>query len=268
MRQRRQSLQQRASPRREVRRIRITAEKAAAMTEEIVTEERIVTIVDRMDGLRVVTVRIVPRAENALRVVVVRMVPVRGVIATTATRMAADVTDVLRTDVVRKVVTVVFRTDARAAVRKVVGATDVLRMAAEMDVVRIVTAADRDVLRMGSVHRADILHREDMMDKTEEEQAMANLRLTDRMALRDLPDLALKVARVSAAVAAVTRAAAAVLVVIARVTELAADREIDSAVSQKLRALQQKLLPKTWKRSVKKKRDASVRRKINATARI
>ena len=91
---------------------------------------------------------------------------------------------------------------------------------------------------------------------------------TTKTVLRDLPDLASRVARVSAAVAAVTRAVAVVLAVIAAIAEAMEDREIDSAISQRLRDLRQKLLQKISRRSVKKKRDASVRRKISATAKI
>ena len=77
-----------------------------------------------------------------------------------------------------------------------------------------------------------------------------------------------QVGRVIAVVTLLQQAVTGILKIVTVVADLMADREIDSAVSQKLRALQQKLLPKTWKRSVKKKRDVSVRKKTNVTKRI
>jgi len=104
-----------------------------------------------------------------------------------------------------------------------------------------------------------------------EEQEMENLPTTSRTDLQDRADTALKViktsARMIAVAAVIARAAAAVLAVIARVAEAMADRQIDSAVSQQLRALRQKLLPRIWKRSVRKKRDVSAKRRTREIVR-
>ena len=175
------------------------------------------------------TERIVLRITETVTVVVRRIV-----VRTAADRMAAA-----SVRIENRMVIVARAEDIREMVR-IVSAMDVTRMAVPRGV---------------------------SMVQTKEEQIMADLPTT-RMVLRNLPDLASKVARVSAAVAAAARAVAVVLAVIAAIAEPVEDREIDSAISHRLKDSRQKLLQKTSRKSVKKKRDASVRKKTNATARI
>ena len=95
---------------------------------------------------------------------------------------------------------------------------------------------------------------------------------------KDREDLVSAAARASSAAATVSsmakmiaRAAAvlsAAAAVTARVAEAMEDRQIAPETSSQIRALLQMHLPKILRRSEKKKRDASVRRKISATAKI
>lgn len=138
-------------------------------------------------------------------------------------------------------------------------------------------AADRAAIPRGTPSRAiipreeiripNVLPRGVLTDRAEEALIMEDRPTTGRMALRDLQDLALTVIRVTAAVEAAARAVAAASAVTAAITEAMAGREIDSEVSQRLKALWQRLRPRIWKRSVRKKRDASVRKRISATGR-
>lgn len=126
----------------------------------------------------------------------------------------------------------------------------------------------RAIILREEVRVLNVLLRDVLTDRAEEAQIMEDRPTTGRMALRDLQDLALTVIKVTAAVEAAARAVAAASAVTAAITEAMAGREIDSEVSQRLKALWQRLRPRILKRSVRKKRGASVRKRISATGRI
>ena len=133
-----------------------------------------------------------------------------------------------------------------------------------------VMAVGKDFPRMDvvkNVSRMENVPKHALTEATEEVQEMADLPFikTDP---ENLEEVAMKVARVSALAAAAVKTAVVDLAVIAVMADLAAHREIDSGISSLQKDLQQKLRLRIWKRSVKKKRDASVRRKTSATARI
>ena len=97
-------------------------------------------------------------------------------------------------------------------------------------------------------------------------------RATAREDLTDLPVLIWQAVRRitagTAAVQALTRAVNAALAIKTAAEQAMTDREIDSVILSRAKALWQKLPQRTWRRSVRKTRDASVRRRISAPRRI
>lgn len=172
----------------------------------------------------------------------------RVVPLTTEAGKAAVRTDVAVMSGITVVRTVIRARDPRGTMAIV---TAVVRMA----------AAETAVVRTAEIRTVS-------MQAAEQVQEMADLPTTNRTDLREVQDPASKVARVSALVAAAVKTAAVVLAVSAAIADRAADREIDSVISLQLRDLREKLLQRISKRSVRKTRDASVRKKISATARI
>ena len=146
----------------------------------------------------------------------------------------------------------VTRNVARAAEETVVIRTVVAKVAVRMAVIRMAVA--RVVSKVASVTVRDVAK-----DKAEEEQAMANLPLTDKSAvtgridridridrtvLQGLQDKASKAASLIAVAATVAKVAAVVLAVSVRVAEVMEERGIDSAINLHPRALLQKLRQK------------------------
>ena len=127
-----------------------------------------------------------------------------------------------------------------------------------VNVVRVVTASAREIVRRA-------------VSTDREEQEMANLPITDRTVEQDRTDMVLKVIKTSSrmigAVAVTAKAAAVVLAVIVRAAEAMEDRRI-AVDSQQLRVLRQKLRPRILRRSVRKKRDVSVRKRIREIVKI
>ena len=106
---------------------------------------------------------------------------------------------------------------------------------------------------------------------------MEDLREKDSRATarEDLTDLLVliwqAVHRITGAIAAaqaLTRAVNAALALRTAVVQEMTDREIDSQITSRAKALWQKLPQRIWRRSVKKTRDVSVRRRISAPKRI
>lgn len=105
--------------------------------------------------------------------------------------------------------------------------------------------------------------------RAEEATEMADLRETEGTDFRDLADRVWKAVRVTGAVLALVRAVTAVLTVLREITEQVADREPDSEIRGRVRALQVKLRQRIWKRGARKIRDVqAARRRINAPKRI
>ena len=101
---------------------------------------------------------------------------------------------------------------------------------------------------------------------TEEEREMEDIR-TDKTVSRSLQDLVwtvIRAVRVTVAVLAVLRVLDAALAVAARAAEAMEGREVTPEITEAAKALRQKLPQRIWRKSVRKKRDASVRRRISA----
>lgn len=105
--------------------------------------------------------------------------------------------------------------------------------------------------------------------RAEEAAAMADLRETEETDFRDLAGRVWKAARVTGAVLAAVRAADAVLTVLRAITAAMEDREPDSGIRTRARALAERLRQRTWIRGARKTRGAqAARRRISAPGRI
>ena len=105
--------------------------------------------------------------------------------------------------------------------------------------------------------------------RTEEGMQVADLRATDKTDFREMADRAGKAVRATGVVLALIRAATAVSTVLRAITEEMADREPDTEIRIRARALQRKLRQRIWKSGVRMKRDAQAAwRRINAPERI
>ena len=145
-------------------------------------------------------------------------------------------------------------------------------------IVSVTDALRKEEVRTSEIRKAEGRNTEDrtavlkvVLKETEEAQTMANLPLTDKKTVKDLRDLALTAGKVNAVWAAVAKKVAvvsAVTVVMAAIAEAMVDREIDSEVGRQIKILWLKHRPKILRRSVKKKRDASVRKRTRETAKI
>ena len=105
--------------------------------------------------------------------------------------------------------------------------------------------------------------------RAEEAAAMADLRGTEETDFRDLAGRVWKAARVTGAVLAAVRAADAALTVLRAITAAMEDREPDSGIRTRARALAERLRQRTWIRGARKTRGVqAARRRISAPGRI
>ena len=114
-----------------------------------------------------------------------------------------------------------------------------------------------------------VTDRSAVSSRAEEATEMADLRETEERDFREPADRVWKAVRVTGAAPAPVRAVTAALTVLRAITEQVADREPDSEIRDRVRALQGKLRQRTWKRGARKTRDVqAARRKISAPKRI
>ena len=105
---------------------------------------------------------------------------------------------------------------------------------------------------------------EDLREK--DPRATAREDLTDLLVL--IWQAVRRITAVTAAVQALMRVVTAALAIKTAAVQAMTDREIDSQITSRAKALWQKLLQRIWKRNVKKTRDVSVRRRISAPKKI
>ena len=115
-----------------------------------------------------------------------------------------------------------------------------------------VTTGIRDVLRTDST-------------RTEEVWEMADLRETEPA---DLITAIPKAVRAISVLAAAIQVITVALAIIHAIREEMADREVNSEITDRAKDLLLRQPARTWKRSVRKIRDVSVRKKISATKKI
>ena len=147
--------------------------------------------------------------------------------------------------------------------------TEIEKTAVRARVADTVTVTETRAADTGIAMAARVAMATAMVLQTEEEWAVADLPTIDRTALEEAADRVQKAVRVIAVTAMVLRAADVALTVADATQEAMAGREMASEVRTHLRALQEKLLPqRIWRRSARKKRDASARRRISAPEKI
>ena len=142
-----------------------------------------------------------------------------------------------------------------------------------MDRVRTIAAATAEDRAAGPRIRRDASR----ASREEEALQMEDIKTArDKAGSRDLADRvrkAVRAVRVTAAAAAAVRAAAAALTIRTAIIEECArqaqmGREADPEIISRARALLLRLRPRIWRRSGRKKRDASARREISAPGKI
>lgn len=147
--------------------------------------------------------------------------------------------------------------------------TEIEKTAVRARVADTVTVTETRAADTGIAMAARVAMATAMVLQTEEEWAVADLPTIDRTALEEAADRVQKAVRVIAVTAMVLRAVDVALTVADATQEAMAGREMASEVRTHLRALQEKLLPqRIWRRSARKKRDASARRRISAPEKI
>ena len=112
--------------------------------------------------------------------------------------------------------------------------------------------------------------------QAEEAQAMADIRVRDRAVSRGLGDRAQKALRAARMIAGgleAVRAVAGAFTILTAITEECTHREpvgrqVDPEITEGARALLQRLRQRIWRRSGKKKRDASARNVTSVPKRI
>ena len=110
--------------------------------------------------------------------------------------------------------------------------------------------------------------REDSSSQEEAADKMADLRATDKPDFREAAGRVLQGLQVIVAVRGAVRVLTAVSAVVRVTAEALEDREADSEIISQVKALQEKLLPRIWRRSARKKSGVqTARRKENAPGR-
>lgn len=179
----------------------------------------------------------------------------------TGTRMSVSRANVFRAEEIREKAAARTDRQGRDVTRETALRADILR-----GLQTAVTAAAATTVVMAALTAARETDRtEDSSSQEEAADRMADLRETDKADFREAAGRVLWVLQVTVAVRALARVLGGISMVARATAEALEDREVDSEIINRVRALQERLRVRIWRRSARKKRDGlTARRKASA----